>query len=621
MGKGAGKKDREKLAKLAKAKRQAAAVAKKSNAGETREKGATEEELMTDAEREAAVALGKMTVHKEVTLDDITHRTCTGELNMAEGAKDIKVISFSLSFHGENLIEDTTLELTYGRRYGLIGRNGSGKTTFLQAIASNDLELPDHIDKYLLKGEVEPSDKNAMECVIGFAQAEVDRLNQLEDKLMEDQGPGCPYLQDIYDRLDTLDPSTFEQRAGDILWGLGFNKKMMPKATSDMSGGWRMRVALAQALFIKPTLLVLDEPTNHLDLETCVWLENYLATYPHILLLISHSQDFLDGVCTNIMHLTPNRKLEVYKGNYTQYCTTKQEQEVQQEKEYTKEQSEIKEMKRFIASCGTFANAVKQANSRQKRLDKLYERGLIPPVAREHNVTIRFPACERLPPPVLCFEEAGFAYDGNKDDLLLDGLEFGVDMDSRIVLVGPNGAGKSTLLKMMVGELTPTVGDVKRHGHLKMARYNQHSEEVLDEKMTPLDWMAQEFPTPRVDPSEWRKQLGRAGISGKCQVRKIETMSDGQKTRLVFAWLIRQNPHMLLFDEPTNHLDMECIDALAEGINGFPGGMVLVSHDFRLLQQTAKSIWVVDEGKVTPWQGDIASYKKHLEDNFSRYEA
>merc|ERR1711935_413186 len=141
------------------------------------------------------------------------------------------------------------------------------------------------------------------------------------------------------------------------------------------------------------------------------------------------------------------------------------------------------------------------------------------------------------------------------------------------------------------------VGDVKRHGHLKMARYNQHSEEVLDDKMTPLDWMAQEFPTPRVDPSEWRKQLGRAGISGKCQVRKIETMSDGQKTRLVFAWLIRQNPHMLLFDEPTNHLDMECIDALAEGINGFPGG------------------------KVTPWQGDIASYKKHLEDNFSRYEA
>ena len=236
-----------------------------------------------------------------------------------------------------------------------------------------------------------------MECVIGFAQAEVDRLNELEDKLMEEQGPECAYLQDIYDRLDTLDPSTFEQRAGDILWGLGFNKKMMPKATKDMSGGWRMRVALAQALFIKPTLLILDEPTNHLDLETCVWLERYLADYPHILLLVSHSQDFLDGVCTNIMHLTPNRKLEVYKGNYTQYCTTRKENEVQQEKEYQKEQGEIKEMKRFIASCGTFANAVKQANSRQKVCPSAIPCAPPPPPFSPPPATPPSPA--RPPPP------------------------------------------------------------------------------------------------------------------------------------------------------------------------------------------------------------------------------
>jgi len=569
---------------------------------------------------DAAAEGGGKAKKAEITADQISHRTCTGELAMIEDAKDIKVISFSLSFHGQNLIEDTTLELNYGRRYGFIGRNGSGKSTFLEALASGDLALPAHIDRYLLNKEAEPTDRTAMQAVVDFAELEVKRLEAREQELMEEIGPEADELTGIYEKLEKMDPTTFHARAGELLWGLGFKKEMMAKMTKDMSGGWRMRVALARALFIRPTLLLLDEPTNHLDLETCVWLENYLATYPHILLMVSHSQDFLDGTCTNMMHLTPEKKLVTYKGNYSMFVKTKTELEILQEKEYKKQQIEIKDIKRFISSCGTYSNMVKQAQSRQKQLDKMIERGLIQPVSHEFGVSLAFPGCDRLPPPVLAFEDVSFSYAGDKKNCLLKNMEFGIDMDSRIVLVGPNGAGKSTLLKLITGDLTETIGDIKRHSKLNVARYNQHSEEILDGEACPLDWMQAQFPVPKTSPEEWRKKLGRFGVSGKQQVRLIKTLSDGQKTQLVFCWLAQQNPHMMLFDEPTNHLDMESIDSLADAINTFPGGMVLVSHDFRLLEATAKEIWVVEHGGVNRWKGDIASYKKWLIDNFKEYE-
>lgn len=557
---------------------------------------------------------------KDTMEGGVTHRTCTGQLAMVPGARDIKIVNFSLSFHGENLIEDTTLELNYGRRYGLLGRNGSGKSTFLEALAFNDMELPAHIDRYLLRTEAAPSNNTAMEEVIAHAKLEVQRLNETEEKILTEEGPESPLLGPLYERLDELDPSTFEQRAGEILWGLGFGKVMMKKATKDMSGGWRMRVALARALFIAPTLLLLDEPTNHLDLETVVWLEQYLAKYDKILVMVSHSQDFLNGTCTNIMNLTRHKKLEFYSGNYDTYTKTRTEREVNQMKEYEKQEEVIAHIKKFISSCGTYSNLVRQAQSRQKILDKMIERGLIEKPEIEMVPKIQFPNNSRIPPPVLAFKEVGFAYNHDKANLLLDGMEFGIDTDSRIVLVGPNGAGKSTIQKLMVGELQATTGSIQRHSKLQIARYNQHSEEILNMEMCPLEWISAEFPMPVVDETEWRRRLGKYGISGKAQTRLIKTMSDGQKTQLVFAWLAQRNPHLLLFDEPTNHLDMESIDALAAAINEFQGGMVLVSHDFRLLQQAAKEIWIVDKGGVTPWPGDIISYKKHLVSNFKAYE-
>jgi ATP-binding cassette subfamily F protein 2 len=536
----------------------------------------------------------------------------TGQLASQAQARDIKFVNFSLTAYGTNLIQDTTLELNYGRRYGLIGRNGSGKSTFLNMLGHRELSIPKHIDIYMLREEVDPTNKTAMEMVIDHGKKAVERLEKEEERIMEEEGPDSPLLLDVYDRLDSLDPTTFEKRAGELLYGLGFDQVMMKKATKDMSGGWRMRVALASALFVRPHLLLLDEPTNHLDLGACVWLEKYLSTYDRILVLVSHSQDFLNGVCTNIMHLTPQKTLEYYGGNYDAFVKTKQENETNQMKQYYKQQEEIKHIKEFIASCGTYANLVRQAKSRQKILDKMEADGLIKPVEKEHAVSLFFPGCGQLSPPVLAFQEVAFAYSGKMKDVLYRDLNLSVDLDSRIVLVGPNGAGKSTLLKLMVGELSPTAGMVQKHGHLRIARYNQHSNEQLDLDLTPIDYMRREFASMNLEIPEWRQRLGRFGITGKAQTSPMSQMSDGQKSMVVFCFIACKMPHMLLFDEPTNHLDMECIDSLAEAINDFEGGLVLVSHDFRLLQQVAKEIWVCDNKAITKWQGSILDYKNHL---------
>jgi len=515
---------------------------------------------------------------------------------------------------GVELIKDCSIELTIGRRYGLLGQNGCGKTNFLQCIANREVPIPEHMDMYHLHQEAEPSDRTALEAVVDHVKEEIERLNKQEEHIMAEYGPEDERLMQIYERLDELDPSTFEARAAELLHGLGFTKPMMERKTRDMSGGWRMRVALARALFAAPTLLLLDEPTNHLDLEACVWLEEYLKTYNKCLVLVSHSQDFLNGVCTHIIWMTQG-VLTYYTGNYDTFRKTVAENEVVQMKKYQKEQEDIKHIKEFIASCGTYANLVKQAKSKQKILDKMYEAGLTKPVAKDHTFAFRFPDCEKLPPPVLPFIDVSFGYSGNPEGYLYKNLEFGIDCDSRIALVGPNGAGKSTLLKLMTGDLVPCVGTVTRHSHLSIGRYHQHSVDQLDENMTPLEFMAHTYPnTPtwKREIDEWRSFVGRFGITGTMQTAKIGMLSDGQKSRIVFAMLCMKNHNLLLLDEPTNHLDIEAIDSLADAINHYDGGLVLVSHDFRLIEQVAKDIWLCEKKTVKPWKGSIRDYKANL---------
>eukprot|EP00746_Dinoflagellata_sp_MGD_P144478 gnl/MRDRNA2_/MRDRNA2_77209_c0_seq1.p1 gnl/MRDRNA2_/MRDRNA2_77209_c0~~gnl/MRDRNA2_/MRDRNA2_77209_c0_seq1.p1 ORF type:complete len:700 (-),score=152.27 gnl/MRDRNA2_/MRDRNA2_77209_c0_seq1:22-2121(-) len=547
--------------------------------------------------------------------------TVTGVWTAASHSLDVKLDQVSVMIAGKEFVKEVKLELNFGHRYGLIGQNGAGKSTILAALSAREVPIPDHIDIWHLHEEAKPSDQDAIKSVTEFVQKEYERLEELQLKLMEDDAElNADLIDSISERLDKMDPSTFESRACELLHGLGFTLEMMKKATKDMSGGWRMRVALAQALFIQPHLLLLDEPTNHLDLGACVWLEEYLSSYPSILVLISHSQDFLNGVCTDILQLTPSGKINSWSGDYDSYVKARIDLEKNQMTKYKKEQDNIKEMQDFIRSCGTYANLRKQAECRQKIIDKMVAAGLTEKPEEDPTFSFRFPDSEKLPPPVLAFDEVGFAYNGKKDSLLYQNVNLAVDTDSRVALVGPNGAGKSTLLKLMLGELTPTEGDIKRHGKLRFGRYNQHSEEVLDLEASPLEFVMNKYSdgvnTPqglkKLEMPEWRSKLGIYGIRGEYQTRPMKTMSDGLKTRVVMLLISLSNPHILLLDEPTNHLDMGMIDALADAINKFAGGLVLVSHDFRLIGQVAQEIWLCDKKSITKWNGDIKSYKKQL---------
>lgn len=282
-----------------------------------------------------------------------------------------------------------------------------------------------------------------------------------------------------------------------------------------------------------------------MDLEACVWLEQYLKTYDRMLVLISHSQDFLNNVCTHIMELQQG-KLVYFTGNYDTYVKTRAENEANQMKMYYKQQEEIAHIKKFIASCGTYANLVRQAKSRQKILDKMEADGLIQKVEKEAAFSFRFTDPEKLPPPVLSFDDVAFAYSGNIKDALYTGLNLAIDTDSRIALVGPNGAGKSTLLKLMTNTLDPTAGRIGRHMSLKLAQYNQHSAEALPWEKSAVEFMRDKYAHLNHDIDWWRGQLGRFGVSGAVQTAKIGTLSDGQRSRIVFAVLAFENPHILL---------------------------------------------------------------------------
>ncbi|PFH59713.1 hypothetical protein XA68_11976 [Ophiocordyceps unilateralis] len=541
----------------------------------------------------------------------ISDRVTTGVLASTASSKDVKITSTSLVFHGRVLITDSTLELSFGRRYGLLGENGCGKSTLLKAIAAREFPIPEHVDIYLLNEGAPPTDMGALEWVVKEAEAEMDRLDKLAEKLLEEDGPESPVLIDLYDHMDKMDPSTFSTRASLILTGLGFNKKTINKKTKDMSGGWRMRVALAKALFVKPSLLLLDDPTAHLDLEACVWLEEYLKKWERTLVLVSHSMDFLNGVCGNMIDMR-QRLLQYYGGNYDSYHKTRAENETNQMKAYNKQQEEIAHIKKFIASAGTYANLVKQAKSRQKILDKMEADGFIQPVAPDKVFTFRFADVEKLPPPVLSFDNVTFSYSGKPEDDLYRNLDLGFDMDSRTALVGPNGVGKSTLLRLMTGKLSPTAGSVTRHTHLKLGLYSQHSAEQLDLTKSALDFVREKYREKSQDYQYWRQQLGRYGLSGDSQTALMGTLSEGQKSRIVFALLAIDSPNMLLLDEPTNGLDIPTIDSLADAINAFNGGVVVVSHDFRLLDKIAKQILVCENQTIQTWDGTIGEYKNYL---------
>lgn len=537
-------------------------------------------------------------------------RAVTGVWAAHAKSRDIKIDNFSISFYGAELLRDTRLELNCGNKYGLIGPNGSGKTSLLASLGNREVTIPDHIDMYFQNREAPASNKTALECVLDVDQERIKLEKLAEELSLCTDDESHDELMDIYERLDEMSADTAKQKAALLLKGLGFTTTMLDKKCKDFSGGWRMRIALARALFLSPHLLLLDEPTNHLDLDACVWLENELKNYKRILLIISHSQDFLNGICTNIIHLD-NNVLKYYGGNYDAFMQTRCELLENQMKQYQWEQDQIAHMKNYIARFGHgSAKLARQAQSKEKTLAKMVAGGLAEKVTSDKTLSFFFPTVNKIPPPVIMVQNVSFRY---TDDTpwIYKNLEFGLDLDTRLALVGPNGAGKSTLLNLIDQVLEPTEGMIRINSHVRMARYHQHLHEMLDLEASPLDYMLSQFPEVK-ERDEMRKYIGRYGLSGKQQICPMRQLSDGQLRRVVFAWLSKKSPHMLLLDEPTNHLDMETIDSLADAINDFDGGLVLVSHDFRLISQVAEEIWICEHQKVTKWEGDIISYKQTL---------
>mmetsp|Transcript_109568 Transcript_109568/g.244637 ORF Transcript_109568/g.244637 Transcript_109568/m.244637 type:complete len:600 (-) Transcript_109568:76-1875(-) len=541
-------------------------------------------------------------------------RAVTGVLASPVSAKDVKFDAFSIQVGGNQLVTDCSVELNEGCRYGLIGDNGSGKSNVLAAIAQGDLPLPGHVDVFHLHEEAQPTEQTAVEAVIAHIKEQAEKLEALQAKIMEESGPEDERIDLISDRLTELDPVGAEPRARKILSGLGFSDKMIPmdRKTKDMSGGWRMRVSLGKALFAAPSLLLLDEPTNHLDLEACIWLEDHLSRYKKCLFVISHSQDFLNAVCTHIVWLN-RTKLAYYGGNYAAFVKAVDDEERVQMKVYEKQQADIEKLTTFVRV--NKANGVAQsAKSKKKVLEKVQDDAVDKPQLRQCTLQFTFDECTKLEPPVLPFDQVSFSYSGKPEDYLYKKLDLGVDCDSRVALVGPNGCGKSTLVKLMSGELSATEGTIKRHQHLVLGQFHQHSADVLEPDLSPLAFMKKQFPPPECKKSEevWRAYLAMFGFSSKQMTAEIGMLSDGQKSRLVFAMLAMKPYNLLLLDEPTNHLDVDSVDGLAEAIRNFQGGVVLVSHDFRLIDQVAKEIWVCEDKTVRKYDGNIASYKKLL---------
>jgi ATP-binding cassette subfamily F protein 2 len=437
-----------------------------------------------------------------------------------------------------------------GRRYGIIGTNGSGKSNVLAAIAQRDIPVPEHIDMYHLHEEAPANEQTGVEAVIDHVKAEADRLENMSQEIMEESGPEDDRLEAIFNRLDELDPTGSEPRARKILFGLGFADHLIPmdRKTKHMSGGWRMRVSLAKALFAAPSLLLLDEPTNHLDLEACVWLEEHLAGYKKCLLVVSHSEDFMNAVCTDTIWLNLNT-LKYYGGNYTSFCKVVDEEVRVQGKLYEKQQADIEKLANYVRMNKANGKA-ESAKSKKKVLEKVNAEAVERPIERGGTLQFEFPESVRLPPPVIPFDEVSFSYSGDKKDHLYENLDLAVDYDSRIALVGPNGCGKSTLLKLMSGALQPTRGSIKKHPQLVLGQYHQHSAEVLDNNDTPLNFMKkQQKEGKKMKEDVWISYLSLFGFNSKVQNGAIGMLSDGQKSRLIFALMALKNCGVLLLDE------------------------------------------------------------------------
>lgn len=538
-------------------------------------------------------------------------------LTNMEFAVDIKIDKFSIAAKGKDLFTNASLLIAQGRKYGLVGPNGHGKTTLLRHIGNRALQVPPNIDVLYCEQEVGADERSALQTVLDSDFKRTELLAKAKElEAAQEKGMDCAAeLGETYDELRAIGADQAEPKARRLLAGLGFDKEMQNRATNKFSGGWRMRVSLARALFIEPTLLMLDEPTNHLDLNAVIWLDNYLQMYKKTLLIVSHDQSFLDNVCSDIIHLD-QCKLWYYKGNYSMFKAMEMQKRRERIKDYEKQEKRIKELKASGSSKKKAESKQKEALTRkqqknQTKLSKNDDEDTGPTELlerpKEYLVKFRFPETSTLQPPILGLYNVTFNYPTQPK--LFKDVEFGIDMESRVAIVGPNGVGKSTFLKLLMGDLEATSGETRKNLRLKIGRYDQHSGEHLTAEESPTEYLMRLFNLPV---EKARRQLGSFGLQSHAHTVQMKDLSGGQKARVALAELTLSAPDVVILDEPTNNLDIESIDALADAIKEYDGGVIIVSHDERLIRETDCQLWVIEEQTINEIEGGFDDYRKEI---------
>ncbi|KAK4532160.1 hypothetical protein CCYA_CCYA11G3017 [Cyanidiococcus yangmingshanensis] len=545
-------------------------------------------------------------------------RTGPDAATRRSASMDICIEGINLMVGRLELLSSAVLKLTFGRKYGLVGRNGEGKTQLLCALAQRRLPVPSHIRIAHVEQEVEGDETLVLGAVLQ-SDREREYLLHWEQRLLQDHSDDAgEALMEVYERLDELGSDAAETRASMILRGLGFDTEAQQRPTKEFSGGWRMRIRLAMALFQQPDLLLLDEANNHLDSVSLLWLAHFLKAWPRTVLMVSHDRWLLNEVAQDTI-LLHRKRLIYYGGNYDSYVKTRAEQQRHAIAVASTQQRRAADLKNFIARFGHgHKKMARQAQSRMKMLQRL-ESEMIQVDQDDSSLRIEFPAAEYLPPPpCISVNNLGFRY-APQGPMLYRNLNFGLDCDSRVAIIGPNGAGKSTFLKLLAGDIVPSEGWISRHPKLRIAMFAQHHVDSMgDLERSALDHMRSLWPT--LEAAECRALLGRFGLGGSLAIMPMKLLSGGQKSRVQFAVMAAMRPSLMLFDEVTNHLDMATIDSLAVALNAFPGGVVLVTHDARFLSLVANEIWIVrpgrtrqESGTVEVWTGDYDDYKAAVE--------
>jgi len=516
----------------------------------------------------------------------------------------LAIEALSLRIAGRLLIDNASVQIPSGARVGVVGRNGTGKTTLFRAIAgelhpeSGSITLPQRARVGRLAQEAPDGPQTLIELVLA---ADPERTALLVAAEQEDD---AHRIADIHARLVDIDAHAAPARAASILAGLGFSAEDQARPCASFSGGWRMRVALAALLFSAPDLLLLDEPTNYLDLEGTLWLQEFLARYRHSVLVISHDRDLLDSAVGHILHLERG-KLTLYRGNYSSFARQRRERQALDLKRAKAQEAERKRIEAFVARFRAKATKARQAQSRLKLLAKLEP---IEAIVDDEVRPLDIPSpAKPVSPPIIAFENVAVGYD---DRPVLRRLNLRVDDDDRIALIGANGNGKSTLAKLLAARLPAIDGRITRADKLDVAYFAQHQLDELDPARSPYDHLRTLLPDAAE--SQVRARAGAIGFSGAAADAAVATLSGGEKARLMLGIATLRGPHLVILDEPTNHLDIDSRAALIEAINDYAGAVVLISHDRYLIEACADRLWLVDAGTVSPFDGDLDDYRRKV---------